>query len=265
MKIFATLACLASLLAHADQLQAASLKVFKGTEGQRVDLVRLAPAGDGISLMRVRVSGSPFDGLVLRCEVDDTTGKIRGRFHGALVTLAQIADGSGTVFFPEGAQFTVTFSEADTAKAVAREVTGQHLKQLADGRLASFAKKQYPHLTQKYEAKAMEALINLKKACPKVSSFTFDWSSFSDEDMDNFDVWNICQAVVPHTAKECSKSLRSVSKIVCRMGTEPSVDSQGSTLTFTTSPGGMLSAPPKASMPVPMSRSELNKMTTGKH
>lgn len=223
MRALTALLSLASVLAHAEAIQVASLKTYNGTDGQLVDVARLAPLSNNAGLVRIRQSGSPYDGLVLRCEVDERS-RFTTRFHGAPWTVVQLSDGKGRVYFPEVKEFSVTFSVDAIAKAV--ELIAEHEKQRIDGRLAMFAKKDFPHLTKKYEAKAAEAL---KKSCPGMSRFVFEWSSFSDADMENLDIWALCKPLV----SSCKGTI-----LVCRRGSPAGVTQEGTTVTLTLTSGG---------------------------
>lgn len=176
------------------------LRVYAGPEGQRVEVAKLA---DG-ALVRFTKTGSPHDGLVVRCTPEYAT-----RFHGSEWTLLRLAaTGKGTAWFPGVKEFPVAYLEDGAAQAA--DLLAEHERQRADGRLALFAKKEHPHLVRKYEAKAATALAELRKSCPAVTAFRFDWASFSDDDMDNHDVWALCASAVRCTP--------GVSELVCRRG-----------------------------------------------
>jgi len=206
-------------------LEPASLKVFKGTEGQRVDVLAVKPVAEGRALIRVRASGSPFDGLVLEGKSKD--GRVAVTYRGSEWTVLNTTDGRGRAFFPEVKEFTVKFDEEATGQVDPAALIADHAKQKASGELAMFAKKAYPHLTRKYEAKASAAFT-----CPG-STFRFDWASFTDDDMDNLDAYALCE---PLAKAKCARL--KASKVVCRMGPAFAVTRADDTLTFTTTAKG---------------------------
>lgn len=210
--------CLLPLFAGAEE--AASARAYQGPEGQRVEVVRLSPLSAGAGLVRIQRTGSPFDGLVLRCEVED--GRFTTRFHGGPWTVLRLSgNGGGLVFFPEVAEFRVTFTEDAVSAA---DLFAEHQRQRDDGRLAMFAKKEHPHLVRKYEA---QALAETRKACPEVTAFTFDWATFTDEDMDTLDVWALCAPLVGACAP-------GVTQLTCRRGSVRALVRTGAKVTLTT-------------------------------
>lgn len=234
----------ACLTATPGPLEVATVKAFKGTEGQSVEVAMLKPIAQGAALLRVRRSGSSFDGLVLRCAVEDR-GRGRGfttRFHGASYELLRLDEGTGRVYFPEVKDFAVNFDEDGSGKSQGSELVSEHEKQLASGAISLFEKKDFPHLVTKYEAKAAAATAELGKACGAAPSFTFQWSSFSDEAMENIDAWAVCQPLLAQARAKCG-TLKGVGKLVCRIGPKLELTRADDTLTFTTTLKGAAEGP----------------------
>ncbi|MBS1153838.1 MAG: hypothetical protein H6Q89_5536 [Myxococcaceae bacterium] len=235
MKPVVTLLSLASILAHAQALEVATVKAFQGTEGQSVVLALLKPVKQGQALLRIQGTGSPFDGLVLAGQFEERSGRFSTRFHGGPWNALQVADGSGRAWFPEVKDFGVKFSDELTARVTAAELLAEHQRQLAAGDLAMFAKKEHPHLTKKYEGKAAAAMAGLGKACPR--TFAFVWSSFSDDEMDNLDIWALCEPLVVAVRQKC-EAAKGSARLVCRMGPKLELARGGDAITFTTTPKG---------------------------
>jgi len=229
------------LSANADALELSTTKIWKGSEGQLIEVGSLVPTGQG-ALVRVRQSGSPHDGLVLRCTIEDR-GRDRAfitRFHGERYELLRIGDGAGRAFFPEAKDFTVKFQEDASGKSV--ELVAEHEKQLASGAIAMFEKKAFPHLVTKYEAKAAAAAIELNKACGGAAKFSYEWSSFPDDVMENVDAWAACQPLLSQARARCP-ALKGVDKLVCRMGPSLALSRTTGAITFTTTTKGAAEGP----------------------
>lgn len=187
------------------------LRLYAGPDGQLVEIAKLSPTA---ALVRVTKSGSPHDGLVLRCETDERSGRFTTRYHGGDWTVVALnGNGAGEAFVPEANKFRLKYIEAEHADPSV--LLAEHAKQQQNGRLALFAKKDYPHLVKKYEAKAAAA-------CPGVA-FSYDWASFTDDDMANVDVAALC---VP------SSCPAAVTQMVCRRGSKKLQVREGARLTF---------------------------------
>jgi hypothetical protein len=237
---------LAAVPANAQGLEVASAKSYKGTEGQYVDVLTLKPVAQNSALVRVRSSGSPFDGLVLPCSIEPRDRNERGfvtRFHGGALGLLRLGDGAGRVYFPEVRDFAVKFDEAATAKLEPAKVLAAHQQQRAAGELAMFEKREYPNLVAKYEAKAAAATDELNRACGTSARFSFRWSSFTDADMDDVDGWSACQPLLTLLKSRCAAA-KGLSKLVCQMGPKLELTrGADGTLTFTTTAKGQAEGP----------------------
>lgn len=229
------------LCSNAAALELSTTKVWKGSEGQLVEVGTLVPASQG-ALVRVRQSGSPHDGLVLRCTIEDR-GRDRAfvtRYHGSTYELLRVGEGAGRANFPEVKDFAVKFLEDASGKGA--ELVAEHEKQLASGALAMFEKKAFPYLVTKYEAKAAAANAELNKACGGAAHFSYEWSSFPDEAMENLDVWAACQPLVTQARAKCA-TVKGVDKLVCRMGPSLGLSRTSGAITFTTTTKGAADGP----------------------
>ena len=222
---------------------APEIKVFVGKEGQRVELVTGGVMGAAAALVRLRGSGSAFDGAVIRCVVERRhNGRtLVTRHHGAGWELLQLGDGDGRVYASGGEPFAIKYDEAQSRAASAADVITERDKQVASGEVALFEKKEYPHLVKKYENKATAASAILGKSCKGAPHLRFQWSSFSDEDMDNVDVWAACQPMVTALQSQCG-ALRGVTELVCRMGGSLEVTRSADRMVFTTTRNGAATA-----------------------
>lgn len=226
---------LVSAVAHGGPPEVASVRGYKGTDGQAVALVLLKPVKDRAALLRVRQSGSPFDGLVLAGSFDGTT--FSTRFHGGEYQVLRVKEGVGRVYYPEATDFAVKFDEVATGTLAASELLAEHVRQEAAGELARFSHKEFPHLVKKYEAKAVQAVAQLARACGSAPPLTLNWTSFSDEDMENTDVWASCEPLMTQLRPRCG-ALKGLTQLVCRMGPALDLHRAADTLTFTTSAKG---------------------------
>ena len=233
-----TLSCLLSVVAFAQPFEAASLKSYQGPEGQRVEVLLLKPLKDQRAFVRVTGANSPVDGLVLPAKSTDAgpqrTRAFTTRLRGADWEVLRLDEGRGEVFAPEVKSFPVKFVEG---KADAAELITTHQAQWKSGELAMAAKKEFPFLVTKYEAKATAATLALGKSCRARLSFTFAWATFSDADMSDLDAWSLCQPLVNALSKQCS-AVQGVTKLVCRRGAELGFERTADTVTFTTTQQG---------------------------
>ncbi|WP_254614874.1 hypothetical protein [Myxococcus sp. CA056] len=220
----------------AESLDALSLKVYRGKDGQTLDVVALAPRESSEAVLQVRGADSEHDGLAVRCKVRGTRGGVDyvARHRGADWVLASEREsGVYDVFLPGKPAFRVRFNPEATERVSASEVLTAHSLQRESGRLAAFEKKAWPHLEKKYTARAAEALTALRGACGTTATFTFDWKTFSDDVMADVDVWAACAPLLTQARARCA-ALKDVTALTCRFGPALALDRSGSTLVFTT-------------------------------
>ena len=211
------------LIALAQAPEVESAKVFRGAEGQLVEVVTLKPRAAKKLLVRVRSSDSENDGLVIPAtlENDDLSTTARGGAWNVLVVRGE----SREVFLPGGKSFKVKFDQPATDAFNGAELLTAYASQAS--RRALFARKEWPVLEKKYQAAADAAVGKLGKPCGHPVVFTFDWSSFPDAVMGEMDVWKACEPSVAQAQKKCP------AKLTCRGGAAAGVTTEGDALVFT--------------------------------
>lgn len=218
----------------------ATARAYKGPEGQRVELVTLQPPSAGRALVRFAGTGSPHDGLVLDATVRDEARSVRSvvtRFRGGDYVLLRLEAGTGRANFPEVSPFPVRYDEADAGQPDASALFAAQEPQRASGALALFAKREFPHLTAKYDAKAAAALAKLNERCGSKATFAFRWADFTDEDMEEHDVFALCQPLFPTLESRCAVA-KGHATLVCARGDALRLTRDAGTLVFTTTAKG---------------------------
>jgi hypothetical protein len=208
-------------LAQAPEVESA--KVFRGPEGQLVELVTLKPRAAKKLLMRVKGADSEHDGLVIPCtlENEDVSTTARGGAWNVMV----VRGDSREVFLPGTKSFKVKFDQPATDACNAAELLTAFGSQ--GSRRAMFARKEWPVMEKKYQAAADAAVAKLAKPCGHPVAFTFDWSSFPDTVMSDVDVWKACEPAVGQAQKKCP------AKLVCRGGSAAGAATEGDSFVFT--------------------------------
>lgn len=213
------------------QLVPQDVKVYRGRDGQRVEVVTLAGGEKGkpATLVRVTGSGSERDGLVFRGVTDRSNRDAFVMRHGGKDwTLFDKRDGELSVFMPGPREFRAKFDEPSTKEADAKAIVKTHEAQLADDSIALAEKAEWPHLVAKYEKAASEAAAAVSKSCGVPVSFGFRWATFDDDTMANVDAWKLCAPLVPALQSRCA-AVKARPKVVCALGT-PSVERLDGTL-----------------------------------
>jgi len=151
-------------------LTAQSLKVYRGKDGQRVEVVALAPQQPGKgsnpnALVRVTGSGSERDGLVFRGTQREQGRSFVMRYGGHDWVLTTNRDGEVDVSMPGRTEsFRVKYDEASTTAANKDEVVKVHLSQVADDSIALAEKAEWPNIVAKYEKKDQEGTASRRLA-----------------------------------------------------------------------------------------------------
>ena len=178
-------------------------KVFRGPEGQLIDVLTLSPRKDKKGLVRVRNADSDTDGLVMEVTLDDGDASTTYRGQPWHVLAKQ------RIFVPGKTEFIVAFDQAATEALVDPEVLSAWESQ--GPRRALFVRREWPALEKKYQAAADTVAAPLTKSCGHPVALTFDWSSFPDSVMGEIDVWKKCEPLLAAAKKSCP------AKLTCRV------------------------------------------------
>lgn len=219
------------------------VKVYRGGDGQVVEVVTLAPRASKRAVVRFRGADSEHDGLALPCEVraGSQGTDFVSRHGGSEWTVLSQREGRNTVYVPGRPEFAVKFDREGTDAAKAADVLAAHEAQLRDGRLAAFAKKPWPVLEAKYQGLADAAVRGLAKPCGRALTFRFDWPTFGDETMAELDVWKACAPLVSRLESSCALA-KQATVLRCRLGAAHGLAVEGDALVFTTTAAGGTSA-----------------------
>lgn len=219
-------------------LVAQGLKVYRGRDGQRVEVVTLAPQqppGPN-ALVRVTGSGSERDGLVFR---GTTSPAQRGtsftmKYGGKDWELWRNDDGDLEVWMPGLRQsFHAKYDDAATTAGDKGVVVKDHQSQLGDDSIALAEKAEWPNLVAKYSKKAAEASASLSKSCGAPVTIGLRFASFDDDTMANLDVWKLCSPMVSALESKCA-AVKARPKVVCQLGAVPAVEKLDGSLRITT-------------------------------
>ncbi|MBL8939508.1 MAG: hypothetical protein JNM69_33415 [Archangium sp.] len=217
------------------------LKVYRGKDGQRVEVVTLAlqQPGKGAgpnALVRVTGSGSERDGLVFR---GTTSAAQRGtsftmKYGGKDWELCRNDDGDLEVWMPGlPRSFHAKYDDAATTAGDKGAVVKEHQAQLADDAIALAEKAEWPNLVARYTKKAAEASASLSKACGASVTLTIRFATFDDDTMANLDVWKLCSPMVSALESRCA-AVKARPKVVCQLGAAPAVEKLEGVLRITT-------------------------------
>ena len=219
-------------------LVAQGLKVYRGKDGQRVEVVTLAPQqpkGPN-ALVRVSASGSERDGLVFR---GTTSPAQRGtsftmKYGGKDWELCRNNDGDLEVWMPGLQQsFHAKYDDAATTAGDKNSVLKDHQTQLADDSIALVEKSEWPNLVAKYSKKAAEASASVSKSCGAPVSIGIRFATFDDDTMANLDVWKLCSPILSALESKCA-AVKARPKVVCQLGAAPGVEKLDGSLRITT-------------------------------
>lgn len=178
-------------------------KVFRGPEGQLIDVLTLAPRKDKKGLLRVRNADSDHDGLVMEVTLED--GDASTTYRGAQWNVLA----RKKVYVPGKPEFKVDFDQAATDALVDTDVLSAWETQ--GPRRALFVRREWPALEKKYQAAADAVATQLTKSCGHPVALGFDWSSLPDSVMGELDVWKKCEPVLIAAKKGCP------AKLTCRL------------------------------------------------
>jgi hypothetical protein len=211
-----------------------SAKAYLGPDGERVEVVVLAPRKDARAYVRISGAQWDFNGLALPCTVRTTRNLTEyiARRSGADWTLLRIEEGTGTLHLPLGRTVNVALDDVATGSVVPDKVIAASDPK----RVAAFSRKEWPYLEKKYDAQAQTAAAKLNGACGRPVSLVLDWYSFDDEAMGEHDIWRACEPIAARLSRSCALA-QGLSEVHCRGGSTYGLAREDAALVFTTVPG----------------------------
>jgi hypothetical protein len=207
-------------------------KVYSGTEGEEVAVVPLAPRAAKKYLLRVRGTGSEFDGKVFPFELNDfSTGSTaqfnyKTQWHGRNYT-ALHARGQNYELYVPGRQQAIrlTYDEKKTQALKPEEVYSQYQKLQADGTLAKLMAFDRKGETARHDTAYAETLQELNTTCGTAVSATIDWKSVTDDQLKQLNISNLCKPPLAALKSLCEDSniakqtvREKVKQVSCRFG-----------------------------------------------
>ncbi|QSQ23348.1 hypothetical protein JY651_51175 [Pyxidicoccus parkwayensis] len=224
-------------------------KVYSGPEGEEVAVVPLAPRSAKKYLLRVRGTGSEFDGKVFPYELNDWSSRSSDRFnyttqwHGRGYSALVVRDQTYELYVPGRQQeIRVTFDEKKTAALKPEEVYAQYQKLQADGtltKLMAFDRK--GEAAQQDKAYA-ETLLEMNNACGTAVTAAIDWNSVTDDQLKELSISNYCESPLTALKELCKVSnvakqtvKEKVKQVSCRFGPELETKLEADRLIWTTS------------------------------
>jgi hypothetical protein len=207
-----------ALLVVTGQVEGSTARVWRGPEGERVEVLALKDAPS--ALLRATGTGSARDGLVLRGTFQRTGGRFEfvARVDGADWTVLVSRDGAGTLWLPGLPRDGVAMKFDASGQLDAAELWTVHQAQLEGDVLARSERKAWPHLEKKYTTLAQAAAERLTRRCGRPVQVEVRWASITDEVMANVDVWKRCAPL--EQAFSC-EALGAMPRIVCEQGPKP--------------------------------------------
>lgn len=223
-------------------------KVYSGPEGEEVAVVPLSPRSENKFLIRVKGTGSEFDGKVLPYELTDessgSTTRLRyaTEYQGRGYSTLHARNSSYELYVPGRKQsIRLAYDEKKTAALKPEEVYAQHQKQMADGtlkKLMAFDRKG----EQAWHDKALaEVLKDMNTTCGTQVSASIDWSSVNDEQLKDLSISGYCESpltalkslcAVSNIAKQTVKE--KVKDVSCRFGAAVEPKLEASRVIWTT-------------------------------
>jgi hypothetical protein len=215
-------------------------KVYVGTEGEEVAVVPLTPRSEKKFLLRVRGTGSEFDGKVFPYELNDWstsstvqlnyTTQWRGRDYSALNVRGQRYE----LYVPGRQQaIRVTYDEKKTQALKPEEVYAQYQKLQADGTLAKLMAFDRKGEAASQDKAYAEALREMNNACGTSVSAAIDWSSITDDQLKELSISSYCESPLSALEDLCTVSniarqtvREKVKQVSCRFGNamEPTLE-----------------------------------------
>ncbi|WP_246356917.1 hypothetical protein [Pyxidicoccus fallax] len=207
-------------------------KVYSGTEGEEVAVVPLTPRTDKKFIIRVRGTGSEFDGLVFPYELNDwstsstTQLNYKTQWHGRGYTALHVRDQRYELYVPGRQQaIRLTYDEKKTQSLKADEVYSQYQKLQKDGTLAKLMAFDRKGEAARHDKAYAEVLHEMNTACGTSVAASIDWSSVTDDHLKELSISSYCEpplsalkglCAVSNIAKQTVRE--KVKQVSCRFG-----------------------------------------------
>ncbi len=207
-------------------------KVYSGTEGEEVAVVPLSPRSDKKFILRVKGTGSEFDGLVLPYELNDWSTRSAEQFNystqwrGRKYTALHVRDTRYELYVP-GRQRSIrlAFDEKKTAALKPEEVYAQHQKQMGDGTLKKLMAFDRKGEESGHDKEYAQSALEMNNACGTSVAARIDWSSVDEDQLKELSISSYCGAPLTALKELCSASAiakqtiqEKVKRVSCRFG-----------------------------------------------
>lgn len=196
-------------------------KVYSGSEGEEVAVVPLAPRAAKKYLLRVRGTGSEFDGKVFPYELNDWSTStseqynFKTQWHGRDYTALHVRDKRYELYVPGRQQaIRLTFDEKKTQALKPEELYTTYQKLQSDGTLAKLMAFDRKGEAARHDKDYAATLLEMNNACGTSVSAAIDWSSVNDDLLKEVSISSYCES--PLTAMKGLCEVSNVAKQTVR-------------------------------------------------
>lgn len=231
----------AVVLGAASALAAAPVeagKVYTGSDGEEVALVPLTPRSEKKFLIRVKGTGSEFDGIVFPYEFNDWSSRSATRhsyttqWHGRDFSTLQVHDSKYSVWVPGRERpFTVFYDEKKSQALKSEEVYAQYQKLQKDGTLEKLMAFDRKGEMARHDKTYAETLQEMNTACGTSVSAAIDWSTVTEDMLKELSITSFCESPLTSLKQLCAVSKvakqtvqQKVKQVSCRFG--PALESK---------------------------------------
>ncbi|MCP3141481.1 hypothetical protein [Pyxidicoccus xibeiensis] len=207
-------------------------KVYVGPEGEEVAVVPLTPRSEKKFLLRVKGTGSEFDGKVFPFQLRDwstsssTQVNYVTQWHGRDYAALHVRDSRYDLYVPGRQQaIRVSYDEKRTAALKPEEVYAQYDKLQKDGTLAKLMAFDRKGESARHDKALAETLVEMNNACRTSVQASIDWSSVTEEQLKELSISGFCEPPLNALKELCSVSnvakqtvKEKVKQVSCRFG-----------------------------------------------
>jgi hypothetical protein len=234
--------------ALADQWTVAKGKVYKGPEGEKVEIVPVEPVSDNKVLVRFSGTGSELDDVVLLHEVHEwgKNADVKTMLHGRSYVTITARSGwwsskSYELYHPKNRDGVhIAFDEKETKALDGNKVLERFQELKSSGaldKIQAFNRAKEMEAQDKYLAKEVDAT---NKACASSIAMSIEWQGVTDEMIKEISIHGYCSAVLEAARGICSDETakkavnQKMKQIVCAFGPKLGLSKDGSKVVFTT-------------------------------